>query len=277
MTDDDEVDAASADGTAADGGGAGDARRPGSAAARAASRARRMGGAARPSSGSAGQPGAGPTVPSGDTGTDTAAADGPGSATSRGRVAGARRPSPGSLSRAEVRAEAAREAAARRADWRRWIPAGVAAALVVALAIADVVLLQDWRGQPTRPERREKLLATVDAAMTKVLSYDYRHLAADASAAELSLTGTFKDQYVASINSTIKPAAPSAHPVVVGEVGWSGITSVSDDGQQAVLLVLGQQTVTNVAQKTPRSDPVTLKVTAQRVHGTWLISNLAQL
>jgi hypothetical protein len=79
------------------------------------------------------------------------------------------------------------------------------------------------------------------------------------------------------MDTTIKKNAPPAKAVVVGEVGTSAITSVSGDGTQAVLLVLGQQTVTNAAQKTPRYDMVNLRVTAQLVHGTWLIADLATL
>jgi hypothetical protein len=35
--------------------------------------------------------------------------------------------------------------------------------------------------------------------------------------------------------------------------------------------------VTNTAQKTPRYDMVNLRVTAQLVHGKWLVSDLATL
>jgi len=143
--------------------------------------------------------------------------------------------------------------------------------------VVDVILLQNWRDQPGATERRERLVASVNAGVAKILSYDYRHLDADQTAAARYLTGTFKDQYVASMNTTIKPGAPKAQAVVIGEVGASALTSVSGDGKQAVLLVLGQQTVTNSSQKTPRYDPVSLRVTAQLVHGKWLVANLAQL
>lgn len=79
------------------------------------------------------------------------------------------------------------------------------------------------------------------------------------------------------MNTTIKTNAPPARAIVVGEVGTSALTSLSGDDTQAVLLVLGQQTVTNTAQKTPRYDTVNLRVTAQLAHGTWLIGDLATL
>lgn len=157
------------------------------------------------------------------------------------------------------------------------MPAIVAAVLVIALAVTDVVLYQQWRSRPGTAEQRERLVASVNQAVAKILSYDYRHLDADESATASRLTGTFKSQYVTSMNTTIKKNAPPAKAVVVGEVGTSAITSVSGDGTQAVLLVLGQQTVTNTAQKTPRYDMVNLRVTAQLVHGTWLVADLATL
>lgn len=248
-----------------------------SAAAQAASRARRIGGVVRSEAGST----RADTAPTrADTASKTAEAEGaqksaeaePASAQKVGR-----RPSPVPRSRADARADEEHEHAVRRARSRRWIPAIVVAVLVVALAVTDAALFQQWRNRPGVPEQRERLVASVNQAVAKVLSYDYRHLDADESAAASHLSGTFKNQYVTSMNTTIKKNAPPAKAVVVGEVGTSAITSVSGDGKQAVLLVLGQQTVTNAAQKTPRYDMVNLRVTAQLVHGTWLVANLATL
>jgi len=252
-----------------------DVPRPSRATAAAASRARRIGGAARPGpeavvETAAPRPKPGPTQERADT---TEAEPAP----AKPRVAGsaARRPSPGT--RIDALAEADLERAIRKSRRRRWIPAAVAVALVVALAIVDGLLWQDWRNQPGKAERRERLVASVNTGVAKVLSYDYRHLDADEAAASAYLTGKFKDQYIASMNTTIKPGAPDAHAVVIGEVGTSGVTSVSGDGKQAVLLVLGQQTVTNTTQKQPRYDMVSLRVTAQLAHGKWLVSDLATL
>lgn len=187
------------------------------------------------------------------------------------------RPSPVPHSRTEAHADDVREQAILRARGRRWISAIVAAAVVVGLAVADVTLFQEWRNRPGTAQQRERLVASVNQSVAKILSYDYRHLDADETAAASHLTGKFKNQYVVSMDTTIKKNAPPAKAVVVGEVGTSAITSVSGDGTQAVLLVLGQQTVTNAAQKTPRYDMVNLRVTAQLVHGTWLVADLATL
>lgn len=284
-----------------------------SAAAQAASRARRMG--SRPTPGGRARPG--PVPSASDTATSTAAATAdadaapdagteaaepptvaagsPSRPAARTRVAG-RRPVPGPRddddagddadavpTRTRATRRHAEQPAPRRSKtssrsvWLRWLPAGVVAALVIALAIVDVLMLQDFRNQSNRTERREQLIASVNAGITKLLSYDYRHLDQDKNAASAYLTGTFRDQYVASMDSTVKKNAPTEKAVVVGEVGSSALTSVSGDGKQAVLLVLGQQTVTNVKQPTPRNEIVSLRVTAQLVHGKWLVSDLARL
>jgi Mce-associated membrane protein len=235
------------------------------AAVQAASRARRIGGnvhAEAPADGAA--PPAPDTAPAPDTVPVSTPKPGP-------------RPSPVPHSGTEARAGDVREHAIRSVRARPWIAAIAAFVLVVGLAVADVALLQDRRNRPGTAEQRQRVVAEVNQAVVTILSYDYRHLDADESAAASHLTGTFKDQYLASMNTTIKKNAPPAKAVVVGEVGTSAITSVSGDGTQAVLLVLGQQTVTNASQKSPRYDMVNLRVTAQLVHGTWLVADLATL
>jgi Mce-associated membrane protein len=153
----------------------------------------------------------------------------------------------------------------------------IAGALVVALVVVDGMLYPSWRNQPGKAERREQLLASVNSSVAKVLSYDYRHIDQDATAAAANLTGKFKDDYTKSMATTVKHDAPGVKAIVTGEVGSSGISSVSADGNQAVVLVLGQQTVSNTALSTPRLDSVSLRVTMTRVGGKWLIAKLDQL
>jgi Mce-associated membrane protein len=247
------------------------------AAVQAASRARRIGGnvhSEAPADGAAPAPDGAAPAPDTAPALDTApAADAVPVSTPKPGP----RPSPVPHSGTEVRAGDVREHAIRGVRARPWIAAIAAFVLVVGLAVADGALLQDRRNRPGTAEQRQRVVAEVNQAVATILSYDYRHLDADESAAASHLTGTFKDQYIASMNTTIKKNAPPAKAVVVGEVGTSAITSVSGDGTQAVLLVLGQQTVTNGSQKTPRYDMVNLQVTAQLVHGTWLVADLATL
>lgn len=167
--------------------------------------------------------------------------------------------------------------AERRVAGPGWTLVAVAAVLMVALALADVALWPGRHHGPARAELRERLLASVDAGIVAVLSYDYRHLDEDAGAAEAHLTGAYRDDYSAAMIKTIKPTAPRVKAVVQGAIGSSAVASVTRDGSQATVLIFGQQTVTNAAQRTPRYDMVSLRVTAQLVRGTWLIAKLDQL
>ncbi len=223
--------------------------RTGRPEAQAASRARRIGGGSRPRPGPRPSPGPRPEP----------------------------RPEPALRRRDEAEATSLRLQALDRATVLRWLPVTVACVLVVGLLIADLLLFTTSRNQPSKAERREQLVASVNSAVAMVLSYDYRHVDQDASAAAANLTGTFKDDYVKSMATTVERNAPGVKAVVTGEVGSSGIASVSSDGKQAIVLVLGQQTVSNTSLKTPRLDTVSLRVTALRIHGKWLIAKLDQL
>jgi Mce-associated membrane protein len=190
----------------------------------------------------------------------------------RSRVSVKRRPSPAPRTR-----WISRQRSRAHSGLLRWLPAVVAAALVVALVVVDLSIYPSWHSQPSKAERRERLLASVNSAVAKVLSYDYRHIDQDATAAAANLTGKFRDDYTKSMATTVKRDAPGVKAVVTGEVGSSGIASVSADGNQAVVLVLGQQTVSNTSLSTPRLDSVSLRVTLARVGGKWLIAKLDQL
>ncbi|HYU04335.1 MAG TPA: hypothetical protein VEL02_10885 [Jatrophihabitantaceae bacterium] len=152
----------------------------------------------------------------------------------------------------------------------------VAGLLVIALAAADVLLWHPWHHEQTAAEQRERLIASVNPAVAKVVSYDYRHIDQDTAAAAAYLAEPFRDEYQRSIKTTIREQALKLKSVVHGEVGSSGITSVTDDGKQATVLVLGQQTITNTQHPAtnPERDPISVRVTLTLVHGRWLISKM---
>ncbi len=152
----------------------------------------------------------------------------------------------------------------------------VAGLQVIALAAADVLLWHPWRHEQTAAEQRERLIASVNPAVAKVVSYDYRHIDQDTATAAAYLAEPFRDEYQRSIKTTIRAQALKLKSVVQGEVGSSGITSVTDDGKQATVLVLGQQTITNTVHPAtnPERDPISVRVTLTLVHGRWLISKM---
>ncbi len=172
-------------------------------------------------------------------------------------------------------AGAGRAAPRSRAGVLRWLPAVVAALAVAALGWALVIQLASWRGRAgSTAQARDELVSSVTSGLTVVSSYDYRHLDRDEVAAAAWLTGPFKAQYTVSMDRTVKPAAAEQHLVVTARITASGVVAAT--GDQASVLVFGQQAVTSATSARPQLDPVTVLVTAERVHGHWLIANIVR-
>jgi Mce-associated membrane protein len=252
--------------------------RPGSAAARAASRARRIGSGSRPVPGRrpspglpAQRPGIEPVLPGAEPPRPGIEPVPAGAEPSRSGAEPSRsgvepdvpvawRPSPGR--------------AARGSATLPWLAALLAATVALALAVADLLVWHPWHHEQSVAEQRERLLAAVRPAVTRVVSYDYRHFDQDTAAAAASLAEPFRDEYQRSVRTTIRAQALERKSVVKGEVGSVGITAVTDDGKQATVLVLGEQTITNTLQPQGEHDPISVRVTVQLVHGKWLISKI---
>jgi hypothetical protein len=79
------------------------------------------------------------------------------------------------------------------------------------------------------------------------------------------------------MDQTVKKIAPQTKTVQVFQTIKAGVTSVSPDGKQWVVLVYGQQAVTDAKTKSgdaPRLDLSNPEVTLDLVGGKWLVSNL---
>ena len=153
----------------------------------------------------------------------------------------------------------------------------VLAVLVVALAAATTSLTLGWLRAQARADALARVpsLAKTDAA--KILSYDYRHIQADADAATGVITGAYRDQYRQSMDQLIIPQAQQVHAVVRAEVVNAGVSSVSADGDQAVVLVYANQTVTNTRVSGSRVDQVRVRLTMVRVGDGWRVSKVDSL
>ena len=149
--------------------------------------------------------------------------------------------------------------------------------LVVALAVATAVLVLGWLRAQARADAMARVpaLARTDAA--RILSYDYRHIQADADAATRVITGGYRDQYRQSMDQLIIPQAQQVHAVVQAEVLNAGVSSVSDDGRQVVVLVYANQTVTNTRITGSRVDQVRVRLTMVRVGDGWKVSRVDSL
>lgn len=154
----------------------------------------------------------------------------------------------------------------------------VAALLVLALALAGALTWIVTANHKSQSQAsREKVLAAAKSGAALLLSYNYQHVDADKNAALPHLTGKFATDYATSMNSVIKPQAPKVKAIVEGQIDSAGIESVSPNGKQAVVVVFGQQKVSNTGLTQPRTDVARLRVTMDLVGSTWKISNLSQI
>jgi Mce-associated membrane protein len=168
--------------------------------------------------------------------------------------------------------------------WRArlgWLPAGVAGLAVLAmLAVAAWQSHGVWwakTAQDARDRTQQEVLAVAKTCAAAILSYDYRKLDAAEAAGKACTTGQLKSDYTKAMETTVKQLAPQSKTVQTLQIAKAGIESVSPDGKQWVVLVYGQQAVTDAKTKSgdaPRLDLSSPEVTLDLVGGKWLVSNL---
>ncbi len=236
-----------------------DGRAP-SPGAQAASRARRIGG--RPS------PRPRP-APSADEDRSVAAAE------ASGRVATVTTTAPTPVAPPAAK-EDDTETLRRRLDRLRWIPAMVAGIAVAALAASILALSHGvWWATPSASATRDEVLAAAKTCLARTNSYDYRKLDQAEAAGLACATGRFRDSYKQSMETVVRKLAPERKATQEVQVDKAGVESVSKDGTQWVVLIYGQQKVTNTTTQQPRLDILSARVTMDRVDGKWLISALS--
>jgi hypothetical protein len=255
-------------------------RRP-SPGAQAASRARRIGG--RP------LPAPRPTDVPTDAGDEAPAGDPP--AADLGKTAdpatsaddGAARDRPAEDAAPDDATPPGKERKARRPGRWRWVPAGVAG--LAAAALLGVSIWQAdgvWWNKPATASSlslRTQVLAAAKTCGAAVTSYDYKSFAASEQAGLACTTGDFTTQYKTAMEQTVKNLAVQSQTTQNTQVAKAGIQSVSPDGKQWVILVYGQQVVSNKATdpSSPRLDQLTMQVTMTLVGKAWLVSSIQQV
>jgi hypothetical protein len=167
----------------------------------------------------------------------------------------------------------------RRISRLGWIIAAVAA-LAAAVLLGVGLWLTDgvwWAKSSTSAHReqvRQQVLAAAKTCTAAILSYDYRTLAQNEKTGQACATGQLKADYTKLMDTTVKTIAPQNKAVQVLQVAKAGITSVSSDGKQWVILVYGQQSVTTSTVTSPRLASSSASVTLNNVGGVWLVSNM---
>jgi hypothetical protein len=239
----------------------------------AASRARRIGG--RPAPGPRPGPAPGPRSTSAPTSTSE------------------REPGSGSQPSSDLAAKpAGGKAGAGRAQGAGQVSVATLGRVFAAIAgVAAVLLIATtawlshgvWWDKPDASQSqtqqvREKVLAAATTCLSAVTNYDYRSIPAAEKAGVACSTGAFQAAYKKAMQTTVTTYAPQTKTAQTFQANKAGIISVSPDGAQWVVLLYGQQAVTNTshAAASPELDVLSARVTLNKVGGKWLISALAQ-
>jgi Mce-associated membrane protein len=149
--------------------------------------------------------------------------------------------------------------------------------LVIVGLTAATVFFATRSAKDSSTKARDEAVAAAKTYASYVMSYNYKSIDDDKARTLPHLTGQFRDDYSKSIDEVIKPQAPAQKAVVEGTVDSAGLESVSPNGKQITCLVVGSQKVTNISLTEPRTDPVRLRVTLDRVGKEWKISKLDAL
>ncbi len=158
-----------------------------------------------------------------------------------------------------------------------WLAAiGAALCVPVAAAVAMLTVHQDHTTAADRA-RGEALVAAKQAAHD-LLSYDYRTMSADVARATAETTGAFAQEYAGTARQ-LTTQARQLRAIVQATTTAPSVVSATAD-QVVVLVFVDQASVRKAAgDKTPvtRIDQSRVRLTMTKVHGRWLVSQLAAL
>jgi Mce-associated membrane protein len=154
-------------------------------------------------------------------------------------------------------------------DWRRMLVYSVLPGLAMVVAICAGFL--KWQDSSTRQSQVaaiEAVQAATDSTAV-LLSYGSDTAEEDLTVARERLTGSFRDDYTSLTKDVVIPGAKQKQISTVATVQAAASESASPS--HAVVLVFVNQTV-NVGQEAPTKTASSVRVTLDRVHGRWLIS-----
>lgn len=156
----------------------------------------------------------------------------------------------------------------------RWVMVALAACLVAVVA-ASVLATMTTRADRADLRAGDAALAVAKTSAATILSYDYRHLDADFSAAAALTTGSFRTDYQATTAKAVKQLATQTQAVVAARVVAGGVVS-STTGRVTVLLFVNQTTTSN-RLSSARTDLNRVQMTMTRSGSRWLVSSLKAL
>jgi Mce-associated membrane protein len=169
---------------------------------------------------------------------------------------------------AEDDAEGAPAEQRARFSWARLLAAALPAlALVLALGVGYLKWV-DGTARVSSTAAEQSVRAASDSTIA-ILSYRPDTVDRDLKAAADRLTGGFRQQYTQLVSDVVAPGAKQQHISAVATVPVAA--SVSATGKHAVVLVFVDQTTT-IGNDAPTQTTSSVRVTLDRIHDRWLIS-----
>jgi Mce-associated membrane protein len=164
--------------------------------------------------------------------------------------------------------EALAEAGARL-SWPRIVAYAVLPILALAFALGDGYLRWlDGSARASRTAAEESVKAAIEST-TAILSYRPDTVDRELNGAAGRLTGGFRQQYTQLVGDVVAPGAKQQHISAVATV--PAAASVSATENHAVVLAFIDQTTT-IGNDAPTQTTSSVRITLERVHGRWLIS-----
>ena len=154
----------------------------------------------------------------------------------------------------------------RLGRWRRWL-VGTTVLLVVGSVVLGVLAARA-RGLA---EAREDAVDEATRRLPLLLGYDQGELEEDLDTAVAQTTGSFRDEYRAVVDETVRPTAARRKVTTSATVSGAGVVEAHRD--RVVVLAFLTQT-TSTAGGPPSVSGSRVEVTMVPVDDTWLISGI---
>lgn len=168
----------------------------------------------------------------------------------------------------DVQAEPAVGQGDSRKPWARWAGLTLAiGAMLLALA-AGYFKWQDDSVRLAQAAATESVRAAADGTVA-MLSYRPETVDTELKSAAGRLTGSFRGEYTKLVDTVVAPGAKQKHISAVATV--PDAASVSATENHAVVLIFVNQTTT-IGADAPTASTSTVRVTLDKVHDRWLIS-----
>jgi Mce-associated membrane protein len=156
-----------------------------------------------------------------------------------------------------------------RFSWTRILACAVLPIVALALALGDGYLKWlDGSARASRTAAEQSVKAATDSTIA-ILSYRPDNVERDLKGAADRLTGGFRQQYTQLVSDVVAPGAKQQHISAAATVPAAASVSASEN--HAVVLVYIDQT-TAIGNDAPTQTTSSVRITLERVHGRWLIS-----